>query len=430
MTELTPQTEEATPAPAQVAAKGAGGDMMLDPQAFEHAQRVAKLLSSSQLVPQHLQGKPADCFLALHLAHRLGEDPLLVAQNIVIIQGTAGWRAQWLISRANRSGVFKGRIRFDKSGSGDSLTVTARATMADTGEDVTASASMQMARAEGWTKNPKYQSMPEQMLSYRAASFLVRLYAPEVTLGYSTAEEVEDLAASGRTVAEGAPAAPQSSAGPASATAALDALSSGGDSQRQGASDAPTQQATAPTGQAAPQAGDLDAKGTPYDRRIHSQGGARNRDGSWRRRRGVSDEYVGQVLAEITGAAALGTPASEPTQADTAAQSSPPEEAPDGTVAASEAENTAPDDPGFGFDAETGEAEPPASALSGEPHPGDDSEIVKRLQAGIPQAKAKGDLDALADLEDEVRELSSDAWRQHYQGEIETARQAISGHVS
>ena len=35
--------------------------------------------------------------------------------------------------------------------------------------------------------------MPEQMLMYRAASFFARTYCPEVLMGFSTADEVEDI---------------------------------------------------------------------------------------------------------------------------------------------------------------------------------------------------------------------------------------------
>ena len=38
----------------------------------------------------------------------------------------------------------------------------------------------------------KYETMPEQMLCYRAASFLIRRHAPQITLGFMTREEVED----------------------------------------------------------------------------------------------------------------------------------------------------------------------------------------------------------------------------------------------
>jgi hypothetical protein len=52
-----------------------------------------------------------------------------------------------------------------------------------------------MAKAEGWySKNgSKWQTMPDQMLRYRAASFFVRSYAPELSLGIHTEHEVADI---------------------------------------------------------------------------------------------------------------------------------------------------------------------------------------------------------------------------------------------
>ncbi len=51
-----------------------------------------------------------------------------------------------------------------------------------------------MAKREGWaTKSgSKWLTMPEQMLCYRAAAFWTRVYAPELSLGMSTADEVID----------------------------------------------------------------------------------------------------------------------------------------------------------------------------------------------------------------------------------------------
>ena len=50
---------------------------------------------------------------------------------------------------------------------------------------------MEMAVKEGWyQKNgSKWQSMPEQMLRYRAASFFGRIYAPDLLMGLRTQEE-------------------------------------------------------------------------------------------------------------------------------------------------------------------------------------------------------------------------------------------------
>lgn len=47
-----------------------------------------------------------------------------------------------------------------------------------------------------------------------------------------------------------------------------------------------------------------DAKGMPYDGRIHSGTKAKVADGTWRYKRGVGDVYIAQVEAELRGAAA------------------------------------------------------------------------------------------------------------------------------
>jgi hypothetical protein len=160
---------------------------------MEFGWRAAQIFAGSQLVPKHMQGKREDCFIALHMAERLNEDPLIVMQNIVLVQGTPGWKAQYMIARANASGLLKGRIKWRVTGAGEALAVVAYATMAADGEVVESpEINFAMAKAEGWTSNKKYQSMPEMMFRYRSAAFLIRLNMPEVMLGMQTAEEVED----------------------------------------------------------------------------------------------------------------------------------------------------------------------------------------------------------------------------------------------
>lgn len=168
-----------------------GNTMFSDTGRFALAQRAATVFANSQLVPPHLRGKVADCVIALNIAERLGEDPLTIMQSIYVVSGKAGWSSSYMIARINQSGAIKGRITWDIVGKGKDLEVTAKATLADTGEVVTATATMQMAIAEGWTNNKKYQSMPEQMLRFRSAAMLQRLYFPEVMLGMRTAEELE-----------------------------------------------------------------------------------------------------------------------------------------------------------------------------------------------------------------------------------------------
>ncbi len=155
--------------------------------------RMAKVFSGSQLIPKHMQGKPDDCFIAIVMADQMNENALMVMQNIVIVSGTAGWKATFVIARANRLGPFVGPIEFRTDGKGDALAVTAYATVRATNRAVERTVSMSMAKAAGWTTSKKYQEIPEQMLSYRAACFLVRLYCPEVLLGMRTDDELHDM---------------------------------------------------------------------------------------------------------------------------------------------------------------------------------------------------------------------------------------------
>ncbi len=195
----TPQTTQ-TPTKTDVSVASSGDDKLRD------AYKMARVFANSQLVPKHLQGKPDDCFIALVMAEQLHENPLMVMQNIVIVQGTAGWKAQFVIARANRVGPFRDPISFVTEGKGDAMAVTARAVIKSTGTVVERTVTMAMAKAAGWTSNKKYQEMPEQMLSYRAACFLVRLYCPEVLLGMQTEDEILDVRASaGRTIEANTP---------------------------------------------------------------------------------------------------------------------------------------------------------------------------------------------------------------------------------
>lgn len=163
---------------------------------FAETMRLAEIFSKTRMVPVHFQGKPEDCFVAMQMAHRMGVDPMMALQNIYVVGGKPGLTGALIISLINNSKRLKGGIRFRIEGKGEALAVTAFGTLQD-GETVEFTASMAMAKAEGWDKNPKYRSMPEVMLRYRAATFLARFNFPEVILGMHSSEEWEDVEASG-----------------------------------------------------------------------------------------------------------------------------------------------------------------------------------------------------------------------------------------
>lgn len=182
--------------PAAATAPSRRNRLLMDPVTFDHVQRVAKVFAISPLFPEHLRKGSAEtaianAILVINMADRLNEDELTVAQAIYFVGGKPGWSSSYLIAKANQHGVFRDPIDWEIAGKGDALSVTAFAFLKSTGKRVSVTCDMKMARAEGWTKNPKYMSMPEQMLRYRSATFLIRLYCPEVMVGVPAAVEHE-----------------------------------------------------------------------------------------------------------------------------------------------------------------------------------------------------------------------------------------------
>jgi hypothetical protein len=164
-------------------------------QAFELVQRQAKLLCSSTLVPKEFQGNMANCAIGLNIAKRLGADPFMVLQNIDVIHGRPSFRATFLIAMVNASGRFA-PLQFRMTGEGATRACVAHTTVLSSGESVEGpEITMAMAKAEGWSTKAgsKWITMPELMLRYRAAAFFARIYAPDITLGMQTSEELVDL---------------------------------------------------------------------------------------------------------------------------------------------------------------------------------------------------------------------------------------------
>lgn len=169
----------------------------LDAGRFDAIQRTAKLYSESSLVPEHYQGKLANCFIAFEMASRLGIHPFMFMQNAYTVGGKPGLEAKLAIALVNQRGPFQGPIQWKWSGTEykDDWTCTAYAIHRQTGEVCEASVDWKMVKAEGWLdkKMSKWQTMPKVMFRYRTASFLARLYCPEVLMGMSTIDENEDI---------------------------------------------------------------------------------------------------------------------------------------------------------------------------------------------------------------------------------------------
>ena len=157
---------------------------------------LAQNLSEATIIPETFQGNPANVLIALNMAQRMGADPLMVMQNMYIVYGNPSWSTKFMVACFNSCGRFSS-IKYEFTGTPghDDYGCRALATEYATGERVQGiNVTLAMAKAEGWMskKGSKWQTMPDLMLQYRAATFLIRTVAPEISMGLQSTEELED----------------------------------------------------------------------------------------------------------------------------------------------------------------------------------------------------------------------------------------------
>jgi len=168
-----------------------------DLQGFELMQRACKALAASTLVPAQFQNNLPNCIIALEMAQRIGASPLMVMQNLYIVHGRPGWSAKFLIASFNQCGRFSA-LRFEWVGERgkDEWGCRAWAVEKATGERIQGPLiTIALAKEEGWygKSGSKWKTIPELMLTYRAAAWLVNTHAPEISMGLNTAEEMGDV---------------------------------------------------------------------------------------------------------------------------------------------------------------------------------------------------------------------------------------------
>lgn len=173
-----------------------------DASSFDIAMRGAMALTQSDLVPAMYRTSPggpsklANCMIALDMANRMGLPPLMVMQNMYVVQGKPSWSGQACMTMIRNCGEFD-EVRPEYTGERgkDTWGCAVKAKRRTTGETVTGpEVTIDMAKKEGWYSKggSKWQTMPELMLAYRAAAFFARIHCPEALMGMQLREEVED----------------------------------------------------------------------------------------------------------------------------------------------------------------------------------------------------------------------------------------------
>lgn len=191
-TELAVQTE-ATDLSTQVNTQ----NLLQNTKALAVISRIADRYANSSMVPDTYKGKPDNCFVAVELASRMDVSPVLVMQNLYIVQGKPSWAGQACKALIDGCGKFRDSDYVLTGNRGDDTWgCYLQAVKVSTGKLVKGTeVTIKMAKDEGWygKNGSKWKTMPEQMLKYRAAAFFARTECPEALMGFQTAEEVEDV---------------------------------------------------------------------------------------------------------------------------------------------------------------------------------------------------------------------------------------------
>lgn len=168
-------------------------------EGFELLQRQAKMFCGSSLVPQQFQGEQnfGNAIIALEMAQRMNASPLMVMQNLYIVYGNPGWSSKFLIATFNQCGRFEA-IKYKETGKKGTDSQGVIAYTREKGSDEVIygpEVTILIAKQEGWydKKGSKWKTMPDQMLRYRAAAWLIRTTAPEISMGLQTTDEIIDV---------------------------------------------------------------------------------------------------------------------------------------------------------------------------------------------------------------------------------------------
>jgi hypothetical protein len=167
---------------------------LLDRGRFDQLARAAGLFAKSGLVPKHFQNNPEACFIAMQMALRLEIDPFMLMQNMYVVHGRPGMEAKLVISLINARGPYEAPLQFEYEGEGEARACTAFGVRRGTGRRDEMRIDVALAKKMGWwgKSDSLWPKMTDQMLAYRAASWLANLYCPEVKMGLPTIDEVRD----------------------------------------------------------------------------------------------------------------------------------------------------------------------------------------------------------------------------------------------
>lgn len=163
----------------------------LQPSTLNEAFEMANMLSASQMVPKHYQGKPQDTLVAMMMGSEIGLNPIQALQNIAVINGKPAIYGDALLALVQSHSAFGGHEE-----SFDEGTMTATCTVwrkNDASKHTVTFSKADAEKASLWGKQGPWQSYPKRMLMWRARGYALRDKFADALGGLITVEEARDI---------------------------------------------------------------------------------------------------------------------------------------------------------------------------------------------------------------------------------------------
>ena len=169
---------------------------------FNMSYKMAGFLAQSDLIPPAYQNKIGKCLIALDISSRLGLSPMAVMQNSQVVRGKFSWTGIACKAMIDGCGRFRKPTVYREVGERGTdswgFYLEGEDKYGNIIKGVTVNVAM--SKAEVWyNQNPKWKSMTELMLKYRASAFFMRTECSALAMGFLTSEENEDIAYADKT---------------------------------------------------------------------------------------------------------------------------------------------------------------------------------------------------------------------------------------
>ena len=178
---------------------------LMDTGKFEHCYRIAKLMATASLIPDHLkftgnasnkreltpEEKIGNCFMIVNQAIRWGIDPFSMAPETYVVGGKLAFQGKLVAAVVNGLANLEERLSYTFSGppGSDDFTITVSGKIR--GENEARTVSVRVGSVK--TDNQMWKKDPEQKLVYTGATKWARRHCPEVILGILVDDEIEEV---------------------------------------------------------------------------------------------------------------------------------------------------------------------------------------------------------------------------------------------